>query len=75
LNRKILLILTAAAIAAGTCGGAVADAAVVVHDSLSPLVVLTEPQAGLGPIYQLIKGAHSSVDLTMYELADAGDPG
>jgi cardiolipin synthase A/B len=70
LNRKILLILTAAAIAAGTCGGAVADAAVVVHDSPSPLVVLTEPQAGLGPIYQLIKGAHSSVDLTTYELAD-----
>jgi cardiolipin synthase A/B len=35
-----------------------------------PLEVLTEPGAGIGPIYQLITGARSSVDLTMYELAD-----
>jgi len=34
------------------------------------LRVLTEPGAGIGPIYQLITGARSSVDLTMYELAD-----
>jgi len=34
------------------------------------LRVLTEPQAGLGTIYRLIAGARTSVDLTMYELAD-----
>ena len=34
------------------------------------LRVLVEPAAGIGPIYQLITGARSSVDLTMYELAD-----
>jgi cardiolipin synthase A/B len=34
------------------------------------LRLLTEPGAGIGPIYQLITGARSSVDLTMYELAD-----
>ncbi len=34
------------------------------------LRVLTEPAAGIGPIYQLITEARSSVDLTMYELAD-----
>ena len=34
------------------------------------LSVLAEPQAGIGPIYQIITGARSSVDLTMYELAD-----
>jgi len=34
------------------------------------LRVLAEPQAGVGAIYQLINGAKSSVDLTMYELAD-----
>ncbi len=34
------------------------------------LRVLVEPQAGLGPVYRLIDGARSSVDLTMYELAD-----
>jgi cardiolipin synthase len=34
------------------------------------LQVLTEPRAGLKPIYRLITSARSSVDLTMYELAD-----
>ena len=34
------------------------------------LRVLTEPGAGIGPIYGLIAGARSSVDLSMYELAD-----
>jgi phosphatidylserine/phosphatidylglycerophosphate/cardiolipin synthase-like enzyme len=34
------------------------------------LRVLAEPDAGIGPIYQLITGAHFSVDLSMYELAD-----
>ena len=34
------------------------------------LRVLAEPQAGLTPIYQLINGARSSIDLTMYELID-----
>jgi cardiolipin synthase A/B len=34
------------------------------------LSVLTEPQAGIGPIYRLITGARRSVDLTMYELRD-----
>jgi cardiolipin synthase A/B len=42
-------------------------------ESASPaasLRLLTEPAAGIGPIYQLITAARSSVDLTMYELAD-----
>jgi cardiolipin synthase len=34
------------------------------------LSVLTEPKAGIGPIYKLITGARRSVDLTMYELRD-----
>jgi cardiolipin synthase A/B len=34
------------------------------------LAVLTEPQAGIGPIYCLIGSARTSVDLTMYELRD-----
>ncbi len=43
------------------------------HHSPRPagsLRVLTEPQAGIEPIYRLITGARSSVDLSMYELAD-----
>ena len=38
--------------------------------SAASLQLLTEPEAGIGPIYQLITQARSSVDLTMYELAD-----
>ena len=34
------------------------------------LRVLVEPAAGVGAIYQLITGAKSSVELTMYELRD-----
>jgi cardiolipin synthase len=34
------------------------------------LSVLIEPQAGIEPIYRLITRARSSVDLSMYELAD-----
>jgi cardiolipin synthase A/B len=34
------------------------------------LTLLSEPQAGVGQIYQLINGAKSSIDLTMYELID-----
>jgi phosphatidylserine/phosphatidylglycerophosphate/cardiolipin synthase-like enzyme len=40
-------------------------------DSAAPLRLLTEPAAGIGPVYRLITGAHSSVDLTMYELIDS----
>jgi len=34
------------------------------------LTLLSEPQAGVSQIYQLINGAKSSIDLTMYELID-----
>ena len=34
------------------------------------LRVLAEPEAGIGPIYQFITGAHFLVDLSMYELDD-----
>ena len=38
--------------------------------SSGPLRLVTEPAAGIATIYQLITGARSSVDLTMYELND-----
>ena len=57
--------------AASAAASATAPAAV--HRSAGhagSLRVLTEPQAGIGPVYRLISGARSSVDLSMYELAD-----
>ena len=78
--RKILIMLTAAGLGAGVaaCGGAALQAtppaasglSLTAGHSVASLRVLTEPAAGIGPIYQLITGARSSVDLTMYELAD-----
>ena len=50
--------------------GHAAPASAKVPSSDASLQLLTEPAAGIGPIYQLITGAHSSVDLTMYELVD-----
>jgi cardiolipin synthase A/B len=50
-----------------------ASSAAAAHSAAPPapgLSVLIEPKAGIGPIYQLITGARSSVDLTMYELRD-----
>jgi phosphatidylserine/phosphatidylglycerophosphate/cardiolipin synthase-like enzyme len=51
-------------------GSSSVQAAGPVSAGSGALRVLTEPQAGIGPIYRLINGAKSSVDLTMYELID-----
>ncbi len=71
--RKILIMLAAAGLGAGLAAPATAHASVRLAgsaNSAASLRLLTEPAAGIGPIYQLITGARSSVDLTMYELAD-----
>lgn len=80
LSRTILITFAAAGLAA--CGTATqpapasatalaaASVARQTHGSSASLRLLTEPAAGIGPIYQLIARARSSVDLTMYELND-----
>jgi cardiolipin synthase A/B len=95
LYRTILMMLTAAVLAAGAggCGNAAprqgaqaatpgtsatrswpAAASSSTKANYSPgavsLRVLIEPEDGIGPIYPLLTEAHSSVELTMYELAD-----
>ena len=64
---------TAAAGTPAVVSGAVALESATVRRSSSStasLRLLTEPASGIGPVYNLITGAKSSVDLTMYELAD-----
>jgi phosphatidylserine/phosphatidylglycerophosphate/cardiolipin synthase-like enzyme len=51
-------------------GSSTVQAAGPVSAGSGTLRVLAEPQAGLGPVYQLITGARASIDLTMYELID-----
>jgi len=95
LCRKILIMLTAAALTAGAtaCGAVSQQTARAASSSPSPssassapaaapgtlhhparpagsFRVLTEPGSGIGPVYRLITGARSSVELSMYELAD-----
>ena len=67
--RKILITLTVAAVLFSGAGACSAAAHAVTARAASPKL-LTEPQAGIGPIYRLITRARRSVDLTMYELAD-----
>jgi cardiolipin synthase len=65
---------SSAPVSPGASAAASAAAPAAVHRPAShagSLRVLTEPQAGIGPVYRLISGARSSVDLSMYELADS----
>ena len=62
----------AASPAPAAARSAATAASVAGHASSSSgsLRLLTEPAAGIAPIYQLITGARSSADLTIYELND-----
>lgn len=55
------------------CGGLAALAAAVAVPAAAGggLTVLVEPAAGIAPIYRLIASARHSVEMTMYECADA----
>lgn len=57
---------------AGLCGcaGQTSAAATPPTAASSRLAVLIEPQQGFAPLYSLITGARSSIDMTMYELKD-----
>jgi len=53
------------------CGAqSAAQAAPSPRAAAHEVTVLTEPQAGVTPFVDMIDGAHTSVDLTMYELSD-----
>ncbi len=80
----ITLAVAAAALCAGACSSlaavqasapataATSASANQASQATGPgqLRLLTEPAAGIGPVYRLITRARRSVDLTMYELAD-----
>jgi hypothetical protein len=40
------------------------------RSSSAGLTLITEPDAGPAPIYTLLRSAHTSVDLVIYELED-----
>jgi cardiolipin synthase A/B len=72
--RRLLIAAAEAALVGGMSVWASVSAqlpAQAATASAAHLRLLTEPGAGIGPIYRLITGARKSVDLTMYELRDA----
>jgi len=72
-RRGVGLVLAASLMAGVLAGGlGVSEAGAVVRKAppRPSLVLLVEPKDGMAPIYRLITGARSSIDLTMYELRD-----
>src|SRR5215471_16570448 len=65
-HRSLVPFLSlVAATAAAAIGIAVTPASAAGTDTL-----FTEPDAGFSAVYSLISGATTSIDMTMYELAD-----
>ena len=62
-------ISLAAAVAAAAMGLAAAPAAPA--SAATTYTLFTEPKQGFSPVYDLINGAKTSIDMTMYELEDA----
>jgi len=72
-RRGVGLVLAASLMVGILAGGlGVSEAGAVVRKAAPKpsLALLVEPKGGMAPIYRLITGARSSIDLTMYELRD-----
>jgi cardiolipin synthase A/B len=67
-RRTSLAAAVAACTLAALCTPAQAGS--LVHPDTVTYTLVTEPQAGYGPIYNLIGSAQTSLDMTMYELTD-----
>jgi len=75
-TKSAAAAVTAAMLATAGCAAVTATATPASAPPASPAgarsgPLITEPGAGFGPVYHLIKRARHSVDVTMYELADA----
>jgi cardiolipin synthase A/B len=65
LTSSISLVTAAAAAAIGLAAAPAGPAS-----AAATYTVFTEPNQGFSPVYSLINGAKTSIDLTMYELED-----
>lgn len=66
----IALLGATAALGCSAHGAAQAATSAPAAASSSGVSVLAEPEAGVAPFLKLIDGAHTSIELTMYELFD-----
>jgi len=69
-RRLTSSISLATAVAAAAAIGLAAAPAAPAGAATTQDTLFTEPNQGFSPVYNLIKGAKTSIDLTMYELED-----
>jgi cardiolipin synthase len=69
-RRRVKLAALAAVLAGALLSAAGPAAATTSAPPAAPLQLIAEPQAGITPFLNMIIGARTSIDLTMYELFD-----
>jgi len=69
-HRNLTLAISLAAAAAAAAMGIAAVPATAASAATGTYSLYTEPAKGFSPVYDLINGAKTSIDLTMYELED-----
>lgn len=70
-KRNLTSAVSLAAAVAAAAMGIAAAPATPVSAAAATYTLFTEPNQGFSPVYDLINGAKTSIDLTMYELEDS----
>jgi cardiolipin synthase A/B len=70
-QRSLTSAISLAAAVAAAAMGIAAAPATSASAATATYTLFTEPKQGFSPVYNLINGAKTSIDLTMYELEDA----
>jgi cardiolipin synthase A/B len=70
-QRSLTSAISLAAAAAAAAMGIAAAPATPASAATATYTLFTEPKQGFSPVYNLINGAKTSIDLTMYELEDS----
>jgi cardiolipin synthase A/B len=70
-QRNLTSAISLAAAVAAAAMGLAAAPAIPASAATATYTLYTEPAKGFSPVYDLINGAKTSIDLTMYELEDS----
>jgi cardiolipin synthase A/B len=70
-KRNLTSAISLAAAVAAAAMGIAAAPAIPASAAAATYTLFTEPKQGFSPVYDLINGAKTSIDMTMYELEDS----
>jgi cardiolipin synthase len=70
-QRNLTSAISLAAAVAAAAMGIAAAPAIPASAAAATYTLFTEPKQGFSPVYDLINGAKTSIDMTMYELEDS----